>query len=382
MKTTYAVFLALSLLLAAVLLTLPARAQQDQTVVQACIQKNTGLTRIVTSASDCGPSEVAVSWNGTGPQGPKGDSGVKGDPGPQGPVGPAGPQGPAGRSFMGGLFATISDIQDCTPGGLSCQKKSVITVNLPGGGGYAEAIDMIALKDLPPSGEPEDLESIVHFEIWKVLQQVDCVDQEHPPAKKPCGGENDYYVQLKIKKGEAGTPFYRTLSPSTPFYATAGDDICIEQPTSCPVNLKARLLTDSMIWFEIDPAQLQAITTESYGAISIATLSYDEAKGAEILKVRVWNAGEYKADYVVTVDTVDQCTGVGCTGNTGIVPVVAKTVTLNVQEIADLYWTLQARDPVNQVGGHINNDIKFAVRMTSTAGTLYDTVIVSRPYVP
>lgn len=58
-------------------------------VIHACYKTSQGQTRIVTSASDCNPSETAIQWNQTGPQGLVG---------PAGPAGPAGPTGPAGTS--------------------------------------------------------------------------------------------------------------------------------------------------------------------------------------------------------------------------------------------------------------------------------------------
>jgi hypothetical protein len=57
-------------------------------VIHGCYQKNVGNLRVIDPASDsCRPSEIAITWSQTGPQG---------IPGPQGPAGPAGPQGPQG----------------------------------------------------------------------------------------------------------------------------------------------------------------------------------------------------------------------------------------------------------------------------------------------
>jgi len=69
----------------------------DQNVLTGCYQKINGQLRIVTSASQCRSSEVAISWNKLGPQGPAGPAG------PIGPAGPAGPEGPAGSA---GVVAT------------------------------------------------------------------------------------------------------------------------------------------------------------------------------------------------------------------------------------------------------------------------------------
>jgi hypothetical protein len=69
----------------------------DQNVLTGCYQKINGQLRIVSSASQCRPSEVAISWNKLGPQGPAG---------PAGPIGPAGPTGPQGPAGSAGVVAT------------------------------------------------------------------------------------------------------------------------------------------------------------------------------------------------------------------------------------------------------------------------------------
>ncbi len=71
-------------------------------VISACYQKAQGQLRVVPAGQKCRPSEKALSWNqtgpqgATGPQGPAGPQGPTGPAGPQGATGPAGPQGPAG----------------------------------------------------------------------------------------------------------------------------------------------------------------------------------------------------------------------------------------------------------------------------------------------
>src|SRR4051794_14301718 len=82
-------------------------------VINGCYQKNVGNLRVIdpSAGDNCRPSEIAISWSQTGPQGlqgpqgPKGDTGATGAIGPQGPVGPkgdtgatgaTGPQGPVG----------------------------------------------------------------------------------------------------------------------------------------------------------------------------------------------------------------------------------------------------------------------------------------------
>jgi hypothetical protein len=75
-------------------------------VINGCYQKNVGNLRVIDpSAGDsCRPSEIAISWSQTGPQGlqgpqgPKGDTGATGATGPQGPDGPQGPKGDTGTT--------------------------------------------------------------------------------------------------------------------------------------------------------------------------------------------------------------------------------------------------------------------------------------------
>lgn len=82
-------------------------------VINGCYKTQNGQLRLIDPAMDgCHPSETAISWSQTGPQGPKGDpgpqgpagpAGAAGPPGPQGatgPQGPAGPQGPPGPTSV------------------------------------------------------------------------------------------------------------------------------------------------------------------------------------------------------------------------------------------------------------------------------------------
>ncbi len=72
----------------------------DAGVIHGCYQKNVGNLRVIdTSQGDaCRPSEKALSWNQTGPTGPKGETGARGPTGPKGATGPAGPTGPKGAT--------------------------------------------------------------------------------------------------------------------------------------------------------------------------------------------------------------------------------------------------------------------------------------------
>jgi collagen triple helix repeat protein len=69
----------------------------DGGVINGCYKSQNGQLRLIDPATDsCHPSETAISWSQTGPQGPPGPQGPQGVPGPQGPQGVPGPQGPQG----------------------------------------------------------------------------------------------------------------------------------------------------------------------------------------------------------------------------------------------------------------------------------------------
>ncbi len=65
-------------------------------VIDACVNKSTGVVRIISASQSCGSAENALSWNVAGPTGPTGPAGPAGATGPTGPAGAAGPAGPAG----------------------------------------------------------------------------------------------------------------------------------------------------------------------------------------------------------------------------------------------------------------------------------------------
>ena len=77
--------------------------------INACVQKQVGLTRIMQAGQTCLPSEVALSWSQTGvagPVGPAGPAGPKGATGATGPVGPIGATGPQGLKGDTGATGT------------------------------------------------------------------------------------------------------------------------------------------------------------------------------------------------------------------------------------------------------------------------------------
>lgn len=87
----------------------PTAQAAPSDLIHACVQKGTGLTRIVRPGQSCRHHEQLVVWNVSGPQGPTGPvgpTGPQGVEGAQGPMGPEGPQGPAGPAGSGGGSGT------------------------------------------------------------------------------------------------------------------------------------------------------------------------------------------------------------------------------------------------------------------------------------
>jgi hypothetical protein len=67
-------------------------------VINGCYKLQNGQLRLIDPATDsCHPSETAISWSQTGPQGPAG---------PPGPAGPAGPPGPGTKTISGMVSST------------------------------------------------------------------------------------------------------------------------------------------------------------------------------------------------------------------------------------------------------------------------------------
>ena len=134
----------------------PGGRRASSAVIHACVNKKTGLVRIVAA---CRRGESAMTWNAqgargpsgvpgaAGPQGPAGlagAAGAKGDTGPQGAAGspgPAGPQGPAGPA--GPSLPSLESLN-----GVGC--------HLAGAPGTAtltyDAGGVATLKCVPPGG--------------------------------------------------------------------------------------------------------------------------------------------------------------------------------------------------------------------------------------
>ena len=129
-------------------------------LVQGCYQKNNGQLRVVETAGDCEPSELALSWNQEGPKGDKGDvgptgpqglpgqqgergaQGEQGIPGPKGDKGDQGPPGPPGSG--GGELSSLDDL-DGVPCTIGAATPGTVDVRVDGSNG---AISMSCVPDV------------------------------------------------------------------------------------------------------------------------------------------------------------------------------------------------------------------------------------------
>lgn len=105
--------------------------------ITGCYDNRTGMLRVIDSeeGAECRTSEIALTWNQTGPQGPQG---------PQGPSGPPGPPGEDGADGQDGV------IPACAPGTL----KAIIHVI-----GTAEDMPDTGNDD-PFSSSPDHIETL------------------------------------------------------------------------------------------------------------------------------------------------------------------------------------------------------------------------------
>ncbi len=320
-----------------VVATYPCKAQGNN-VIYACIQKNNGQTRIVSSASDCRSSEVAVSWNVVGPQGlegpagpvgpagPKGDDGAmgpqglpgskgdKGDPGatgPQGPIGLTGPEGPQGEPgpqgeqglkgeqgvvgppgksehpYMPGLVSLVSSYQDCVEideMGVICEPSSYVTVYVPE---HSELL--LSASKNAVGGEP--------------AMTLNLQFRSDPGSE--CRGDNrpgiEIYAVGTIAHWPAGTEI-KCLSSNDPIFIATFDATTTDGST-LNVIWRATLLADGLVSISIkkDFDEIKPISYEAYGSIISSVMQYQADSTEAHIQATVANIGQLKATFVVTV---------------------------------------------------------------------------------
>ena len=127
--------LALAVVVAGVIYTLPVRAHVDQSsgnvsvAITVCVHAGNNQLRLIGISDKCASNERMVTWNTVGPRGPQGNTGPqgpKGDIGPVGPVGPIGPRGfngnigpagPKGDPGMAGALGPVGPVGNIGPRG-------------------------------------------------------------------------------------------------------------------------------------------------------------------------------------------------------------------------------------------------------------------------
>lgn len=73
--------------LAAILVSIAYSTASASPTIYACVNRSTGIVRIVSGSIRCYGSEYETHWSVTGPTGPQGPKGATGATGPQGPAG-------------------------------------------------------------------------------------------------------------------------------------------------------------------------------------------------------------------------------------------------------------------------------------------------------
>ena len=302
----------------------PASAQTPPSngVIHACVQQGSLQVRIVSATEPCRGTESPVVWNIQGPKGDKGETGL------------TGPPGPSGGSFTSGLVAWTKEISSCGAGELEgCDTKSVLNVGVADG----QPVDLSLRYDVVGGTE------VYGIRVSKELG--------------PTGTEFDYRVSLTFTKNNGAIPGGVSVSPSVPLYNTAADMHCTLLPGDCPFAFAARLISDSMITLVVNrPDVVSQITTESSGVI-------DDVKAApsdDGITVRIWNTGNFRASYIVTVDNCSD----------PFAPMVSQARTLQVAEIASLKFPFKTTRPAS-TGSYMCN-----VALFSAAGRVLDWVPV------
>ena len=256
------------------------------------------------------------------------------------------------RSYASGLVG-VADIQECTPEGRSsCVAKQTITLALA----YGQTITLDLLNTNYPMGT---LTEMVHVEISKAMRQLTLPGQPGQPDTQ-VNLPDSPVVSIIVSKASS-TPKTITLSPDNPIYNTEQDPGYSTTP--CPMKLLARLLSDSLLFLELDKSYINVITSESLGAIKSATVEpYKQGAREAELSVTAWNAGEYKADFILTV------TGLGAYAE----PVVAQSVTLDLGETSTQTFTLRSTKALTSA-----NTCTASLRAPD--GKLHDSVVVHFP---
>ena len=131
----------------------PGARTPTSAVIHACVNKRTGVVRIVGASARCRRGESAIAWHGQGSRGPAGEPGAAG---PQGPAGPAGAKGSTGNAGPAGAVGPAGPAGPPGPSLPSLESLNGVGCHLAGAPGTAtltyDAGGVATLKCVPSTG--------------------------------------------------------------------------------------------------------------------------------------------------------------------------------------------------------------------------------------
>lgn len=250
-----------------------------------------------------------------------------------------GPRAPRTRSFGTGL--TVSeDIMDCVinEAGFDCEKKKIITFQVPVGGPIA--LEIVVTHTIQQNGEPVEVEETMELEAWQV----------------PRPGRFGYDIHFKLIKGSLSLEF--KLAPDDPVYA-------IDEPAISGFKLRAELVKDARVALTLDMGvqEVSEIHTEALGILREAVIQPYAAGATDTrLTVEIENYGDLKTNYLVVVNQ--------CTEDVDMMP--AQLRELEPREKTSLAFDLH-------LDGGLHQGLECKVSLKAPTGRLYDEKIVTAP---
>ena len=303
----------------------PGWIPETRTVTIVAGRNNLSVTLLPVVSG--GPPGPPGDTGPIGPPGPPGDTGPQGEPGAQGAQGEQGEQGEPGAvgpedPYMahGSGVVGQADILDCIANeedGIECEEMMIVSLALVEG--QPVIAEFMQLVVDPDTG-------MTHQKVTKMT-----VAKRFPPEVRH--NSKDFVVEVKMEIGP--DVLNCRVSPSSPMYDSAYD---LDYPGQ--IDLHALLLSDSLLQLTVGRAEVRIIEFESVGIIQHWTIADYPPGATEVrLETRMWNIGNLRASYRVTVEECDF----------PAVPVSAVSRTHNSQETWTL-WTTLAKTRVVEPG--------------------------------
>ena len=134
----------------------PGARTRTTAVIHACVNKKSGVVRIVRASASCRRGESSIAWNSQGSRGPAGEPGTAGPQGPAGPAGTAGAKGATGSAGTAGAVGPAGPAGPAGPSLPSLESLNGVGCHLAGAPGTAtltyDAGGIATLKCVPSSG--------------------------------------------------------------------------------------------------------------------------------------------------------------------------------------------------------------------------------------